>query len=120
MNRPALAGVLLVGFVSSGHWSKPPMRCLRSLSIPPEKKTIAEKMIQFDLESYQSFFDHAWSRTTLDAVKGSRLEAAVSNLCLLWKSAANTHHLPALTTRLLAAALEGYIRGVDPYSAKFF
>src|SRR5262249_16271031 len=92
----------------------------RSLPMPPDKKIIAAKMIQFDLASYQSFFDHIWARTTLDMVKGSRLETAVTNLCLLCKSAANTHHLPALTTRLLAAASEGYIRGVNPYSTKFF
>jgi hypothetical protein len=88
--------------------------------MPPDQTTIAQKMIQFDMVSYQSFFDHDWSRTTLDRVKGTRLEDAVSNLCVLWKSSANTHHLPALATRVLAAMSEGYIRGVDPYSAKFF
>jgi hypothetical protein len=77
-------------------------------------------MIQFDLPSYKSFFDHDWARATLDEVKGTPLGGAVSNLCLLWKSAANTHHLPELMTRLLAATSEGYVRGVDPYTSKFF
>jgi hypothetical protein len=44
----------------------------------------------------------------------------VNNLFLLWKSAAYTHHLPAKMTSVLAALSEGYIRGAEPYSAKFF
>lgn len=85
-----------------------------------DKKIISAKMIQFDLLSYTSFYDHDWSRATFDAVHGSPLEDAVNSLCVLWKSAANTHHLPALTARLLAATSEGYLNGLNPYNADFF
>jgi len=54
--------------------------------MPPDKKTIAQKKIQFDLPSYQSFYDHTWSGTTLDDVKGSRLEDAVTRISQMARS----------------------------------
>lgn len=74
--------------------------------------TDAEKVIEYDrrLESYRSFFDHAWARTLSDRTDGSGLEDPVFSLIMNWKAAANTHMMPWLLIETLKRFAEGYAR----------
>jgi len=68
------------------------------------------KQIVFDprIESYQSFFDHAWAKTLSGLADGSKLDGLVVSLLANWKSAANTHTMPWL----MIASLKGFAGGV--------
>lgn len=74
--------------------------------------TDLEKVIEYDrrLESYRSFFDHAWAKTLNACAKGSGLEDPVFSLLMNWKAAANTHMMPWLLVETLKRFAEGYAR----------
>src|SRR5207253_2041712 len=58
----------------------------------------ATKNIKIDprVDSYKTFFDHAWARKLDELVAGSKLAEPVFSLCINWKAAANTHLMPWL------------------------
>jgi hypothetical protein len=63
------------------------------------------------LESYTTFFDHAWARTIDDLGRGTKLETPVFNLCISWKAAANTCVLPWLMCTSVSDFSIGFSRG---------
>ncbi len=70
------------------------------------------------LDSYQTFFDHDWSRKIGTLVGGTKLEEPVFALCMNWKSAANTHALPWLMIESLRGLWTGFMSGHEPFALK--
>ena len=62
-----------------------------------------------NLDSYQGFFDHEWSKHVLDFTKGTNLEYIVKNICISWKGISNARRLPYLMTDMISAATEGAV-----------
>ncbi len=58
-------------------------------------------------ESYQSFFDHAWSRKFLDRAKGTIAEEVSFDLATMWRGAANTFMQPWLMLQSFKSFTEG-------------
>ena len=68
------------------------------------------------LESYATFFDHAWAKTIDDLACGTKLEAPVFKLCISWKAAANTCVLPWLMCTSVSNSLVGFAMGREPFT----
>src|SRR6266568_6520211 len=66
------------------------------------------------LDSYQSFFDHAWGREIDRIVSGSPLELIVFDLCAAWKAASLTHRLPWLTMEIFKSFATSYDNAREP------
>jgi hypothetical protein len=78
-----------------------------------ELKVIATLMIEPDLEQYNTFFDRPCAEALFKRAPAA-LDAAVSNLCLSWRMAANTHRLPWLMIHQLEGFAGGIIRRSKP------
>jgi vacuolar-type H+-ATPase subunit E/Vma4 len=79
-----------------------------------------EKTVQFDdrVESYATFFDHAWARRLLTAAGGSRVASIAFNLTMNWKAAANTHVLPGLLVECVAGSQREMLRSTESDAEK--
>lgn len=71
------------------------------------------------LDSYRSFFDHAWAARVLDLTNGSKLSQPAFDLCASWRGAANTHVLPFMLIHHLKAYSEGFVNARDPFGSKW-
>ena len=65
------------------------------------------------LESYQTFFDHAWATKIDTLATGTKLELPVFNLCINWKAAANTCIGPWLICKSLSGFWNGFVQRVS-------
>lgn len=79
-----------------------------------------EKRIVLDerMESYSTFFDHAWSKTIYALASGTAFEEPVFDLARAWKAAANTHVLPWLMADQLKQFYAGVMRTDEPFAIK--
>ena len=71
-------------------------------------------LISPDLESYEGFFDHDWTRLIGRKAKGSILEQAVFEIATAWKAASNARRLPLLTVQLVKSGIEGAVNSRTP------
>ena len=70
------------------------------------------------LESYQTFFDHAWATTIDTLATGTKLESPIFNLCVSWKAAANTCVLPWLICDSVSEFSAGFTMGREPFAVQ--
>jgi hypothetical protein len=61
-----------------------------------DKEIIDNVLIDPNLDSYQQFFDHGWSKRLFEAVEASPLKDAVNALMVAWRSTNGAHLLPWL------------------------
>jgi hypothetical protein len=78
---------------------------------------IITRKIEQNLELYDTFFEHAWA-DALTKRAPAQLTDAVSNLCLSWKEAANTHRLPWLMIQQMEAFSVAFMRRSKPEMAE--
>jgi hypothetical protein len=71
------------------------------------------------LESYRSFFDHAWAKSILDVANGTKLDQMVFGLCLSWRSVANTHTMPWLLATMVQGAVDNNLHTSEPFGKKW-
>jgi hypothetical protein len=73
--------------------------------------------IQYDdrLDSYASFFDHAWAKAFYDASEATRLHKAAHDLCRDWKGIA----LASRMSWLMVISLEGFHAGFTQTNPAF-
>jgi hypothetical protein len=71
-------------------------------------------IIDPELDSYRTFFDHAWAREIHAAAEDTALESAVFDLCVAWRGAANTHCLPWVMVQNMKAFADGLTRAYVP------
>ena len=82
---------------------------------PPEEKP-REIYLDKSLESYRSFYDHAWARRFSQLTERTAIDSPAFDLCIGWKSAANTHQMPWLLVQSLHWQIDGYSRKHDTYA----
>jgi hypothetical protein len=68
------------------------------------------------LESYTTFFDHAWAATIDKLALGTKLEVPVFDLLVSWRAAANTCLLPWLTCTSVSGFSTGFAMGREPFA----
>ena len=77
--------------------------------------TLNRRMIIDDrLESYKSFFDHAWAGRIIELAQGTKLDPSVFNLCVNWKAVANAHVLPWFTMNCVSNFAKGLLAAHEP------
>jgi hypothetical protein len=76
--------------------------------------------IQIDerLESYASFFDHAWASRFVDASQGTLLYEAAHDLCLDWKGIALASRMSWLMVHSLEKFYEGFSKTDPSFSGR--
>jgi hypothetical protein len=76
--------------------------------------------MQYDnrIDSYASFFDHAWASEFLDVSKNSRMDEAACDLCRDWKGIALSSRMPWLMIESLQGFQKGFIRGNPAFSQR--
>jgi hypothetical protein len=70
------------------------------------------------LESYTSFFDHAWARNIDTLAAGTKLELPVFNLCINWKAAVNNCIGPWLICSSVSGFAGGFARHREPLAVE--
>lgn len=79
-------------------------------------------LIDPNLDSYKTFFDHEWCRQIYNFAQGSALESSVDSLMIAWRSASGSHLLPWLMATSLptyaSGQLEGTLQFRDSYSER--
>ena len=73
------------------------------------------KTCQIDvrMDSYRSFFDHAWAKDVMDLSSGTEISTAVFDLCAMWRAAANTHVMPWLMMQQFKAFAKGMVESIN-------
>ena len=71
------------------------------------------------LESYRTFFNHAWSRRMMELTEGTALDEIVFDLCVAWRGAANTHYFPWLMLQSMKSFAEGLAEAHEPFGKKW-
>lgn len=84
-----------------------------------EKDIIDQPIIDPNLDSYEKFFDHDWSRRIFEAVQKSPLKDAVDALMVAWRSTNGAHLLPWLMVESLKGFAEGEYKGSLQYRADY-
>ena len=75
-------------------------------------------VIDPNLNSYKTFFDHCWCQRIIESAERSALDEPVFHLCMAWRGAANTHSLPWLMVHNMQSFAEGLVRSQEPVAAK--
>jgi hypothetical protein len=70
------------------------------------------------LESYKTFFDHAWAENIGKLAAGTKLESPVFNLRINWKAAANTCVVPWLICTTVSGFSAGFVMGREPFAVE--
>ena len=68
------------------------------------------------LESYTTFFDHAWAASIDNLAIGTKLETPVFDLLVNWRAAANTCILPWITCTSVSGFSTGYAMSREPFA----
>jgi hypothetical protein len=84
-----------------------------------DEQLIKRITIDIRLESYESFFDHAWAMKIMNATEKTSLESIVFDLCIAWRGIANTFAMPDITFRMFKAFSESYATTPEPYGKKW-
>lgn len=75
------------------------------------KDIIDAPLIDQNLDSYEQFFDHDWSKRMFEAVKTSPLNDAICTLLVSWRFTNGAHMLPWLMAQSLKRFAEGEPNG---------
>jgi hypothetical protein len=75
-------------------------------------------LIDDRIESYKSFFDHAWANLMMAKVKGTALDDAFFLLCTNWKAAANAQFMPWMMTSSIQSVEKGYLRPLPAFNER--
>jgi hypothetical protein len=95
-----------------------PVSLLRGGATGGREMTSGEIRIDDRLESYKSFFDHAWAEGMFHLVDGTKLAEPVFLLLMNWRATANTHLLPWLMIHSIRGFEKGYLRPKEGLSEK--
>jgi hypothetical protein len=71
------------------------------------------------LDSYKSFFDHAWAEHVMQLSSGKAVSQPVFDLCAMWRAVANTHVMPWLMMQQFEAFAKGMVESHDPFGRKW-
>jgi hypothetical protein len=71
------------------------------------------------LESYRSFFDHAWFGKWTEETTGTPLYQPVFDLGFMWRCSANTHLLPWLMATTIQQTIERKTNMAEPFGKKY-
>lgn len=87
-----------------------------------DKDIIDTPLIDQNLDSYEQFFDHDWSRRMFEAVRTSPLNNAICTLLVAWRFTNGAHMLPWLMAQSLKRFAEaepnGSLRFRSDYSSE--
>ena len=76
-------------------------------------------LLDANLDSYQSFFDHDWAQNLDQLARGTPLEQVVFDLIAAWKAAALTHRLPWLTVQFFKSFAREFVKSRDSLTKMF-
>ncbi len=76
-----------------------------------DKEVIDTPLIDQNLDSYEQFFDHDWSKRMFEAVRSSSLNDAICTLLVAWRFTNGAHMLPWLMAQSLKRFAEGEGKG---------
>jgi len=73
-------------------------------------------MIDLRLEAYGTIFNHAWAKSLMETVDGTKLDPPAFELTINWRAAVNTHGFPWMMMKSMAGLWEGGLkdRGFTP------
>ena len=74
-----------------------------------ENEIIERAIIDPNLDSYKSFFDHEWCERTFTSVATSRLKNPVDTLMSAWRRTDGIHRLPWVMVDQLRGYAEGEV-----------
>jgi hypothetical protein len=83
--------------------------------MPDPDEIVRQIMIDIRLDSYQSFFDHAWANKFIDLTDKSRLRTAGFDLSRDWKGIAVATRMPWLVIDALKNFHIGYTKSNVPF-----
>jgi hypothetical protein len=66
-------------------------------------------LIDQRLEAYETFFDHAWAKKTLDLADGSVIYKAAFDLLASWKAIANSHRMPWASMQFMKSFWDSFV-----------
>lgn len=72
-----------------------------------KRKVIDNPVIDENVESYKQFFDHKWCLSMFEKAEGTKIEQAVDDLMISWRSADGAHRMPWLMTHSLQSFAVG-------------
>jgi hypothetical protein len=70
-------------------------------------------------ESYESFFDHKWSKVIYDLTDDTKLKQPAFDLSVSWRGAANTFAMPWLLATMVQNTLQEKIKQEEPHAKKY-
>ncbi len=80
-----------------------------------EPPLVKEMTIDVRLDSYRSFFDHAWAASMMTRANGTPVYPFIFDLCVAWRGIANTFALPFITVGMFTAFSKGLSKAHEPF-----